>query len=195
MSKKVLIIFGHHNYKPGTSFNAACRDAFMEECNKLGHEVDLINIYEDKQLKFFDGSKPDQQILDYQRRLENCDTFMVMSPCHNYIMNAATENFIANVFTPGFSFNYKRLLNFNWGYPVPYKLKGKTAIIFYSYGGPNFFYSFVLQQIPRRVKSSVFKGLAGCKIKFVRFYEVLPEMKKEVFEKHMKKMRQVAHNL
>ena len=53
MSKKVLIIFGHHNYKTGTSFNAACRDAFMEECNKLGHEVDLINIYEDKQCDSF----------------------------------------------------------------------------------------------------------------------------------------------
>ena len=83
MSKKILIIFGHHNYKPGTSFNAACRDVFLEECNKLGHEVDLINIYEEKQIKFWDGRKPDEQILNYQERLEKCDVFMVMSPCHN----------------------------------------------------------------------------------------------------------------
>ena len=55
MSKKILIIFGHHNYKPGTSFNAACRDVFIAECNALNYEVDLINIYEDKQIKFWDG--------------------------------------------------------------------------------------------------------------------------------------------
>tara|TARA_B100001093_G_C26603992_1_gene917187 strand:- start:53 stop:637 length:585 start_codon:yes stop_codon:yes gene_type:complete len=194
MSKKILIIFGHHNYKPGTSFNAACRDVFLEECNKLGHEVDLINIYEEKQIKFWDGRKPDEQILNYQERLEKCDVFMVMSPCHNYIMNAATENFLANVFIPPFSFTYRKVWG-NFGFPVPGKLKGKTAIIFYSYGGPSFFVSLILQQIPRRVKSSVFKGLAGCKIKFVRFYEVLPNMPKKIFEKHMNKMRQVVNKL
>ena len=41
MSKKVLIIFGHHNYKSGSSFNAAIRDTFIEEAKKIGHEIDL----------------------------------------------------------------------------------------------------------------------------------------------------------
>ena len=98
MSKKIFIIFGHNRYKSGSSFNAAIRDTFIEEAKKKGHEIDLVNVYDEKQIKFWDGGGPDEQILDYRKRLEQADTMMVMSPCHNYIMNSATENFIANVF-------------------------------------------------------------------------------------------------
>jgi len=194
MSKKILIIFGHHNYKPGTSFNAACRDVFIAECNALNYEVDLINIYEDKQIKFWDGSEPDEQILDYRKRLEKADVMLIMSPCHNYIMNSATENFIANIFTPPWAFKYKKLI-FNYGYPIPNALKGKTAIVSMTYGGPNFFYSAVIQQIPRRIKKMVFSGLAGMRCQYMRFYEVLPNMPKEVFEKHMEKVRKTVQQL
>ena len=31
----------------------------------------------------------------------------------------------------------------------------------------------------------VFNGLCGMKVKYLRFYEVLPNMPKEIFEKHM----------
>ena len=194
MSKKILIIFGHHNYKPGTSFNAACRDVFIAECNALNYEVDLINIYEDKQIKFWDGNEPDEQILEYRKRLEKADVMLIMSPCHNYIMNSATENFIANIFTPPWAFKYKKLI-FNYGYPIPNALKGKTAIVSMTYGGPNFFYSAVIQQIPRRIKKMVFSGLAGMRCQYMRFYEVLPNMPKEVFEKHMEKVRKTVQQL
>ena len=53
MSKRIFIAFGHNNYKSGTSFNGAVRDVFIEEAEKLGHEIDLINIYEEKQIEFF----------------------------------------------------------------------------------------------------------------------------------------------
>ena len=118
MSKQIFIVFGHNNYQPGSSFNAAVRDAFIEEAKKIGHKIDLVNIYEEKQLKFWDGGKPDQQVLDYRKRLELADVMLIMSPCHNYIMNSATENFIANIFTPPWSFSYKKIIG-NWGYPVP----------------------------------------------------------------------------
>ena len=35
MSKQILIIFGHNNYKPGSSFNAAVRDSFIDEAKKM----------------------------------------------------------------------------------------------------------------------------------------------------------------
>jgi putative NADPH-quinone reductase len=57
MSKQILIIFGHNNYKSGSSFNAAVRDFFIEEAKKNNHKIDLLNIYEDNQLKFWDGGK------------------------------------------------------------------------------------------------------------------------------------------
>tara|TARA_B100000767_G_C19554859_1_gene446495 strand:+ start:152 stop:736 length:585 start_codon:yes stop_codon:yes gene_type:complete len=194
MSKKILIVFGHNNYKSGSSFNAAVRDVFIEEVKKNNHKVDLLNLYEDNQLKFWDGSKPNEQILSYRKRLEQADTMLIMSPCHNYIMNSATENFIANVFTPPWSFSYKKIIG-NWGYPVPNALKNKTAIISMTYGGPSFFVSAIIQQIPRRIKKMVFNGLCGMRVRYLRFYEVLPNMPKEIFEKNMEKVRKSAQQL
>jgi NAD(P)H dehydrogenase (quinone) len=194
MSKRILIIFGHNNYKSGSSFNAAVRDVFIEESKKNNHKIDLLNIYEDNQLKFWDGDKPNEQVLGYRKRLEQADVMLIMSPCHNYIMNSATENFIANVFTPPWSFSYKKIIG-NWGYPIPNALKNKTAIISMTYGGPSFFVSAIIQQIPRRIKKMVFNGLCGMKVKYLRFYEVLPNMPKETFEKHMKKVRKIVQQL
>jgi|TARA_B110000444_G_C18555890_1_gene462477 putative NADPH-quinone reductase len=194
MSKKIFIAFGHHNFKSGSSFNAAVRDTFIDECKKLGHKVDLVNIYEDKQLKFWDDDGPNEQILDYRKRLEQTDVMLIMSPCHNYIMNSATENFIANIFTPPWSFSYKKIF-LNYGFPKPGVLKGKIAIIGMTYGGPSFFVSAIMQQIPRRVKAAVFKGLCGMSVRYLRMYEVLPNMPKEIFEKHMKKVRKTVQEL
>ena len=194
MSKRIFIAFGHNNYKSGSSFNAAIRDTFMEEAEKNGHSVDLINIYEEKQLGFWSGGKPNEQILDYRKRLEAADIMMIMSPCHNYIMNSATENFIANVFTPPWSFSYKKIIG-NWGYPIPNALKDKTAIISMTYGGPSFFVSAILQQIPRRIKKMVFSGLCGMRVQYMRFYEVLPNMPREIFENHMQKVRNTVRKL
>ena len=194
MSKRVCIVFGHNNYKSGSSFNATARDVFIEEAKKLGHEIDLINIYEEKQIEFWNNNKTTDQILDYRKRIEQADVFLVMSPCHNYIMNSATENFIANVFTPPWSFSYKKIFG-NYGFPVPNKLKGKTAIVSMTYGGPHFFVSAIIQQIPRRIKKMVFKGLCGMKVKYLRFYEVLPNMSKKTYEKHMEKVRKTVQQL
>ena len=55
MSKQILIIFGHNNYKAGSSFNAAVRDSFIDEAEKIGHKIDLVNIYEETQINFWDG--------------------------------------------------------------------------------------------------------------------------------------------
>ena len=45
--KKICIIFGHHNTRD--SFNASIRDTFIDEAIKLGHEVDLINLFEEEE--------------------------------------------------------------------------------------------------------------------------------------------------
>jgi len=194
MSKRIFIIFGHNNHKSGSSFNAAVRDTFIEEAKKNNHKIDLLNIYEESQLKFWDGEKPNEQVLNYRKRLEEADVMLIMSPCHNYIMNSATENFIANVFTPPWSFSYKKIFG-NWGYPVPNVLKNKIAIISMTYGGPSFFVSAIIQQIPRRIKKMVFSGLCGMKVRYLRFYEVLPNMPDETFKKHMEKVRKTARQL
>ena len=53
MSKKIFIVYGHHNIKH--SFNASIRDTFIDEAKTLGHEIDLINLHEEKPSPVFDG--------------------------------------------------------------------------------------------------------------------------------------------
>jgi NAD(P)H dehydrogenase (quinone) len=189
MSKKFLIVFGHHNTK--TSFNSSIRDTFIDEAKKHGHEIDLINLHEEKQLNFFDGSPPNEQILDYRKRLENCDVMFLISPCYNLRASAIMENWIDLVLAPKWFFSFKRVVG-NWGYPVAGAMKDKTAIMSMTYGGNFFSIQTWFQNMPfRRIKAGVLK-LGGMKIEYARFYEVLPGMKDEKFKKDMENIRKLA---
>ena len=42
MSKKIFIVYGHHNIKK--SFNASVRDIFIEEAKKSGELLNKLNI-------------------------------------------------------------------------------------------------------------------------------------------------------
>ena len=80
MSKRIFIVYGHHNTKK--SFNQSIRDTFIDEAKKYGHEIDLVNLHDEKQLHFFDGSPPNEQVLDYRERLEKSDVMFIISPCY-----------------------------------------------------------------------------------------------------------------
>ena len=43
---KICIIFGHNNTK--NSFNASIRDSFIDEAIKVGHQIDVINLFDEK---------------------------------------------------------------------------------------------------------------------------------------------------
>ena len=43
---KICIVFGHYNTKD--SFNASVRDTFIDEAKKIGHEIDLINLFDEE---------------------------------------------------------------------------------------------------------------------------------------------------
>ena len=192
MSKKIFIVYGHHNVKD--SFNASIRDTFIDEAKTLGHEIDLINLHEEKPIPFFDGSKPSEQILDYRKRLEQCDVLFMISPCYNLRATAILENWIDLVLAPKWFFSFKRLVG-NWGYPIAGAMKNKLAIMSMSYGGNFFSIQTWFQNMPfRRIKAGVLK-LGGMKIKYLRFYEVLPGMRDTTFAKHMEKVRKLARQL
>ena len=192
MSKRIFVVYGHHNVKK--SFNASIRDTFIDEAKKNGHEVDLINLHEEKPLNFFDGSPPNEQVLNYRTRLEKCDIMFMISPCYNLRATAILENWIDLVLAPKWFFAFKKVVG-NWGYPVAGVMKDKLAIMSMSYGGNIFSIQTWFQNMPfRRIKAGVLK-LGGMKIKYLRFYEVLPGMKKEKFEKHMKKVRELVRQL
>ena len=192
MSKRIFIVYGHHNIKE--SFNQSIRDAFIDEAKKIGHEIDLINLHDEKPIPFFDGSPPSEQILDYRKRLEQSDVMFMISPCYNLRATAILENWIDIVLAPKFFFSFRRLIG-NWGYPVAGAMKNKLAIMSMSYGGNIFSIQTWFQNMPfRRIKAGVLK-LGGMKIKYVRFYEVLPSMPEKKFEKEMEKVRKLVRDI
>ena len=192
MSKKIFIIYGHHNIHE--SFNACIRDTFIEEAKKCGHEIDLINLHDEKKLDFYDGTPPNEQVLDYRERLEKSDIMLMISPCYNLRATAILENWIDLVLAPKWFFAFKSVVG-NWGYPVAGAMKNKLAIMSLTYGGNIFSIQTWFQNMPfRRIKAGVLK-LGGMKIKYLRFYEVLPGMTHERFTKHMEKVKKLVRQL
>ena len=192
MSKKIFIVYGHHNLK--NSFNQSIRDTFIDEAKKNGHKIDLVNLHEEKQLAFFDGTPPNRQVLDYRDRLEKSDVMFMISPCYNLRASAILENWIDLVLAPKWFFAFKKVVG-NWGYPVAGAMKNKLAIMSMSYGGNIFSIQTWFQNMPfRRIKAGVLK-LGGMKIRYARFYEVLPGMPQKKFEKHMEKVRKLAKEI
>ena len=103
---------------------------------------------------------------------------------------------------PKWFFSYKSLLpdsKFfeNYGYPIPGALKNKIGIVSITYGGPmiSYFNFSLFDNIPfRRLKKSVF-ALGGLKIKYLRFYSVLPIMSEKIFQKNIQKVRKFARQI
>ena len=192
MSKSIFIVYGHYSIKD--SFNSSIRDTFIDEAKKCGHKIDLINLHEEKKLDFFDGSAPNEQILDYRNRLEKCDVMFLISPCYNLRASAILENWIDLVLAPKWFFSFKKVVG-NWGYPVAGAMKDKLAIMSMTYGGNWFSIKTWFQNMPyRRIKAGVLR-LGGLKTKYIRFYEVLPGMSQDKFNKHMEKVRKLARDL
>ena len=140
--KKIFIVYGHHNTKD--SFNAAIRDTFITEAKKNGHQIDLVNLFDElEQLPFYNQNinPPPNLVLDYRKRLEKCDFMMLIGSCHNLRLNSILENWVDWVLHPKWFFSYKSLVPGNkyfknYGYPVPGAMKGKLGIVSITYGGP-----------------------------------------------------------
>ncbi len=203
MMKRIFIAFGHHNTTD--SFNAAIRDNFIDEVKKNGHEVDLVNLFEEQeQLPFYNSNfnPPPKLVLEYRERLEKSDVMFLVGSCHNLRMNSILENWIDWVLHPKWFFSYKSMFPEskyfkNYGYPVAGAMKDKLGIVSITYGGPMFsYFNFsIFDNIPyRRIKKSVFK-LGGLRTKYLRFYSVLPNMSKEEFNNHMLRVRKLARSL
>ena len=140
--KKIVIVFGHHNTK--NSFNSAIRDNFLNESKLYGHQINLINLFEEKeQLPFYnsDFTQTPKCIYDYRERLDNCNVMFLIGSCNNLRLNAILENWIDWVLHPNWYFSYSSIFPEskyfkNYGYPVPGAMKGKLGIVSITYGGP-----------------------------------------------------------
>ena len=166
--KKIFLIYGHYNEK---SFNAAIRDTFIKTATEKGNKVDCVDLYKENFNPVFAGEKPDNEVLDHRKRIEESDVIALVAPIWNFRMPAILEGWIDKVLAPPWAFNFKKLIG-NYGYPLG-NLKNKKAIIFCTYGSPRMAITTFFLNLPiRRLKRGVFHICGINKINYRRYFAV-----------------------
>ena len=189
MSKSFLI-YGHYNDK---SFNAAIKDTFIETATKHGHTVDCVDLYKENFNPVFAGEKPDETVLNHRKRIEDSDTIVLVAPIWNFRMPAILEGWIDKVLAPPWAFTFKKLFG-NYGYPIG-NLKGKKAIVFCTYGSPQFaIRTFFLNMPTKRLRRGVFNICGITDVVYKRFFAV-PFVSEKKRKKYLEDVKNTASKL
>ncbi len=188
--KKLFIIYGHYSDK---SFNAAIKDEFIKTVKENGNEVDLVDLYKENFNPVFAGEKPDAVVLDHQKRIENSDVIVLIAPIWNFRMPAILEGWIDKVLSPPWAFRFKKIFG-NYGYPVG-NLTGKKAIVFCTYGSPQFaIRTFFLNMPTKRLRRGVF-NICGIPDVIYNRYFAVPFVSDEKRKKFLKDVKKTASNI
>ena len=187
---KVFMIYGHYNDK---SFNAAIKDTFIKTANEKGHIVDCVDLYKEKFDPVFMGEEPDDIVLNHRKRIEQADVIAFVAPIWNFRMPAILEGWIDKVLAPPWAFKFKKLFG-NYGYPIG-NLEGKKAIVFCTYGSPQFaIRTFFLNMPTKRLKRGVFNLCGINNIIYKRYFSV-PFVNEKKRKKFLEDVKQTAKNL
>ncbi len=95
--KKIFLVYGHYNEK---SFNAAIRDTFIKTAEKKGHKIYSVDLYKEKFNPVYAGEKPDDIVLNHQKRIEDSEIIVLIAPIWNFRMPAILEGWIDKVLAP-----------------------------------------------------------------------------------------------
>jgi NAD(P)H dehydrogenase (quinone) len=188
--KKIFVVYGHYSDE---SFNASIKTTFIETAKEKGHEIDCVDLYKEKFEPVFSGEKPDDVVLDHQRRIDKSDTIVLIAPIWNFRMPAIMEGWIDKVLAPPWAFSFKKLFG-NYGYPIG-NLKGKKAIVFCTYGSPQFaIRTFFLNMPTKRLRRGVF-NICGIKDVVYKRYFAVPFVTEEKRKKFLEDVKKTALNL
>jgi|TARA_B100000965_G_C19288458_1_gene624744 NAD(P)H dehydrogenase (quinone) len=188
--KKIFLVYSHYNEK---SFNASIRDTFTKTAKEKGHEVDIVDLYKEKFDPVFAGEDPTPDVLDHRKRIENSDVIVLVAPIWNFRLPAIAEGWIDKVLAPPWAFRFKKIFG-NYGFPVG-NLAGKKAVIFCTYGSPQFAVkTFFLNMPTKRLKRGVFNICGITDIIYKRFFAV-PFVSENKRQKFLKDVEKVALNL
>ncbi len=188
--KKIFIVYGHYNEK---SFNAAIRDTFVETVQKAGHETDIVDLYKENFNPVFTGEEPDEKTLNYRNRIENSNVIVLIAPIWNFRMPAIVEGWIDKVLAPPWAFKFKKLFG-NYGYPLG-NLKGKKAVVFCTYGSPQFAVrTFFLNMPTKRLRRGVF-NICGITDVIYRRYFAVPFVSDKKRKKFLDDVKKTANNI
>lgn len=144
------------------SLKAPYIKAYIEEAQKLGHEVRTLNIYDLNidYLKFIDD-KPDysltEELKEAQSNILWADQVVFAYPIWQLAFPAKLKSFIEHVFVENVVSKYGK-----YG-PEPL-LAGKTAVIIQSYDMPGFAMKYLYGDIPFKYLQVVFTKWCGLKI-------------------------------
>ncbi len=188
--KKIFIVYGHYDEK---SFNAAIRDKFIDTVKKNSHTVDVVDLYKEKFNPVFSGEKPDEIVLDHRGRIEKSDVIVLIAPIWNFRMPAIVEGWIDKVLAPPWAFRFKRLFG-NYGYPIG-NLKHKKAVVFCTYGSPQFAVrTFFLNMPTKRLRRGVFNICGITDVTYKRYFAVpfVGDIKRKKF---LKDVQKTANNI
>ena len=183
--KRIFIVYGHYDEK---SFNAAIRDTFVDTVKKNSHTVDVVDLYKEKFDPVFSGEKPDEIVLDHRGRIEKSDVIVLIAPIWNFRMPAIVEGWIDKVLAPPWAFRFKRLFG-NYGYPLG-NLKDKKAVVFCTYGSPQFAVrTFFLNMPTKRLRRGVFNICGITDVTYRRYFAVpfVSDEKRKKFLNDVKK--------
>jgi len=185
--KKVFLVYGHYNEK---SFNAAIRDTFIKTARDNGNEVDCVDLYKEKFNPVYAGEKPDEVVLDHQKRIEASDIIVLIAPIWNFRMPAILEGWIDKVLSPPWAFRFKKIFG-NYGYPVG-NLTGKKAVVFCTYGSPQFaIRTFFLNMPTKRLRRGVF-NICGISDVIYKRYFAVPFVSDEKRKKFLEDVKKTA---
>ena len=188
--KKIFIVYGHYNDQ---SFNAAIKNTFIKTSEEKGNKVDCIDLYKEKFNPVFYGEKPDSIVLDHQKRIEQSDVIVLIAPIWNFRMPAIVEGWIDKVLSPPWAFRFKKIFG-NYGYPVG-NLSGKKAIVFCTYGSPQFaIRTFFLNMPTKRLRRGVFNICGISDVVYKRFFAV-PFVSQEKRKKFLEIVKKTALNV
>ena len=183
--KKIFLVYGHYNDK---SFNASIKNTFIKTAEEKGHHVDCVDLYKEKFNPVYSGEKPDSQVIEHQKKIEQSNVIVLIAPIWNFRMPAIVEGWIDKVLAPPWAFKFKKLFG-NYGYPVG-NLKGKKAVVFCTYGSPQFAIRTFFLNLPiRRLKRGVFHMCGIYNINYRRYFAVpfVSDKKRKEFLNDVKK--------
>ena len=188
--KKIFLVYGHYN---DNSFNAAIGDEFIKQSKVNGNQVDVVDLYKEKFNPVFAGEEPDQEVLDHRKRIEESNVIVLIAPIWNFRMPAIVEGWIDKVLAPPWAFKFKKIFG-NYGYPVG-NLKGKKAVVFCTYGSPQFaIRTFFLNMPTKRLRRGVFNICGITDVVYKRFFAV-PFVSEEKRKKFLDVVKKTALNV
>ena len=126
--------------------------------------------------------------MDHRKRIEKSDVIVLVAPIWNFRMPAIVEGWIDKVLSPPWAFSFKKLFG-NYGYPIG-NLKGKKAIIFCTYGSPQFAVrTFFLNMPTKRLRRGVFNICGITDVTYRRYFAVpfVGDAKRKKFLEDVKK--------